>query len=1074
MSAELLQQRERSRQSLLRANTAVALVILVVLGLALGAAWLGVRASRLGEEAERGQRRAEAAENQARSELWHAYLAEAKSTRLGDTLDRGHASLDLIRKAAEIAPAGELRKEAIAALALPEFELEGSLPYMPTMTAYEFDATVSRCAVGLTNGDVVIYQMKEGVEVQRFQRSDSRIPDNQGAPVLMEFTKDGNRLSVRYRGGGLVVWELSTGRTCFQHETDLPRGPTSRGRFSSDGKYIIGPVRTPRDGIAVLEVESGREVAYFPEFTSFRHVSVRPGFPMFAANDGTNVVVFNWETHARIADLPFEAGVRSTKWSRDGKQLAIAGGLLEVHVWDFEKRHRIILSGYKSDVSSVAFDPTGQRLTSTGTDGSSHLWSLPDQRLLGTTTEGHITHWGENDLLGWEKHQGGLKTYRLRHSSVYRRISGPVNQADPSRMDLSPEGHWAISAVKREGLLVWNLREFTRPHWIPFTGIYSACFDATQPKLWITHRGGAEERGYHIVTNDDRRSLALDEPIKLTVLSGHRLNLVTSSRNGKAVAWVELPMGRAWIGPSDFSLPPVVLAPVAFNSLADEWSSPRGSGAISFSPDGRWVVCGRGGPFAVKVCDTRTGALVSELLEQEADVQFSPDGAWVIAASGLESVLFNTSNWGSSWHKAQERYYPKFCAAFSPDSTTVAIAKAPHSVILFETVTGREITELEAPDPSPITSIRWATQDLVVLATRENHIEQWDLASLRQRLVHLKLDGNAPTPSLAMTKPHPASESRAHLPIAWIGFSVVGIVGGVAGIALVSLRRHRRLIEDYTRTEALASQRETELEGEREVSRLKSSFVSMVSHEFRTPLGIIQSSAQILDRYLEKLPTEQRREQLRSITQNVRRMSHLIDEVLLLGKAEAGQMQFMPAPMALEDFCIQLVDEMHSATRRQCPIQLQSEPMPVALCDESLLRHMLSNLLSNAVKYSPPGSPVHMSLHRHGNHAVIEITDQGLGIPKADQGKLFTAFHRASNVRNIGGTGLGLTIVSRCVALHQGEIAIESQEGSGTRVTLRLPVFEPAELGNTPSSAKFPSTRTPKAKEPIDEKNTRD
>jgi signal transduction histidine kinase len=110
--------------------------------------------------------------------------------------------------------------------------------------------------------------------------------------------------------------------------------------------------------------------------------------------------------------------------------------------------------------------------------------------------------------------------------------------------------------------------------------------------------------------------------------------------------------------------------------------------------------------------------------------------------------------------------------------------------------------------------------------------------------------------------------------------------------------------------------------------------------------------------------------------------------------------------------------------------------------DEGLLRHVFTNLLSNAVKYSPEGSQVHFSIHREGTEAVFEVRDHGIGIPAEDQKRLFQAFHRASNVGGIAGTGLGLVIVKRCVDLHGGTISIESEPRCGTTFIVRLSVFD--------------------------------
>lgn len=238
---------------------------------------------------------------------------------------------------------------------------------------------------------------------------------------------------------------------------------------------------------------------------------------------------------------------------------------------------------------------------------------------------------------------------------------------------------------------------------------------------------------------------------------------------------------------------------------------------------------------------------------------------------------------------------------------------------------------------------------------------------------------------------------------------------------------------------------------EKELGEMKSNFVSMVSHEYRNPLEIVQSSSDILQRYADRLTPEQRAEHFRAIELAVRRMSHMLDEVLLLGKVEAGRMQFKPAPMDLRGLCERLVKETVAATAQRCPILLEfpSEFVNVE-GDESLLQHILANLLSNAVKYSPPGSPVRLTMSAEKGELIFRVQDRGCGIPVADQARLFQTFHRARNVRQISGTGLGLVIVKRCVEMYQGGITFESVEGQGTTFTVRLPAQATVAPDNSP------------------------
>ena len=229
---------------------------------------------------------------------------------------------------------------------------------------------------------------------------------------------------------------------------------------------------------------------------------------------------------------------------------------------------------------------------------------------------------------------------------------------------------------------------------------------------------------------------------------------------------------------------------------------------------------------------------------------------------------------------------------------------------------------------------------------------------------------------------------------------------------------------------------------ERELNELKSDFVSLVSHEFRTPLEIILSSADNLDRYHDRLPAEKREQLLRTIHKSVKRMAGMMEEVLVLGRVESGRMPFAPEDLDLPAFGRRLSEEIEAVHGGRCPIKLTVDgELPTAFADENLLRHILTNLLSNAVKYSPEGQPVDLTLAANGPDAVIQVRDRGCGIPAADQARLFQAFHRGANVRHVPGTGLGLLIVRRCLDLHGGDITCTSAEGEGTTFTVHLPLF---------------------------------
>jgi len=245
-------------------------------------------------------------------------------------------------------------------------------------------------------------------------------------------------------------------------------------------------------------------------------------------------------------------------------------------------------------------------------------------------------------------------------------------------------------------------------------------------------------------------------------------------------------------------------------------------------------------------------------------------------------------------------------------------------------------------------------------------------------------------------------------------------------------------VELQARVEILLRSRQLSLEL-KVANELKSRFVSMVSHEFRNPLNVISVSAQILERSGDKWSIEKQKEFLQRIQTASRKMTNMLDDVLLIGKASVGKQDFNPAPHELTKFCSELVTEIQLGSRNTHKIVFTSQEQYIVDVDEKLLRQILNNLLSNAVKYSPQASTIHFELAYQAGEVIFKIKDQGIGIPLEDQKQLFESFHRANNVGNIPGTGLGLAIVKQSVDLHGGKIAVESEVGLGTTFTVTLP-----------------------------------
>ena len=197
----------------------------------------------------------------------------------------------------------------------------------------------------------------------------------------------------------------------------------------------------------------------------------------------------------------------------------------------------------------------------------------------------------------------------------------------------------------------------------------------------------------------------------------------------------------------------------------------------------------------------------------------------------------------------------------------------------------------------------------------------------------------------------------------------------------------------------------------------------------------------MLEHYGHKWAEPKKLAHLHRIQTAAETMTQLLDDVLLVSKAEAGKLEFKPVFLNLAKFCCDLAEEMQLIAGTEHTINFGSLGQCTNVCmDERILRHMLTNLLSNAIKYSPIGSTVYFNLECDRVSAIFRIVDKGIGIPAADQAQLFQSFYRGSNVGAISGTGLGLTVVKKSVDVHGGEIAFASEVGVGTTFTVNIPL----------------------------------
>jgi len=252
---------------------------------------------------------------------------------------------------------------------------------------------------------------------------------------------------------------------------------------------------------------------------------------------------------------------------------------------------------------------------------------------------------------------------------------------------------------------------------------------------------------------------------------------------------------------------------------------------------------------------------------------------------------------------------------------------------------------------------------------------------------------------------------------------------------------YQAFLRDTTERKKMEKNIREALDKERELNLLKSRFISVISHEFRTPLSGIFGSVQLLEKHGSKWDDAKKQEYYKRIYSSIQYTNVLLDDVSIIGKDESGRLSANIQAVNVKKLYTQVICDLKSVYGKLVVIKTKNNYKSAEInTDESLLRHILNNIISNGIKYSE-NKPVDLLIEKYGLQGIqFSIHDRGIGIPAEDMKHIFKPFHRAVNAETIKGTGIGLTIVKRCVDLLQGTIEIESTEGKGTTVKVVLPV----------------------------------
>ncbi len=231
------------------------------------------------------------------------------------------------------------------------------------------------------------------------------------------------------------------------------------------------------------------------------------------------------------------------------------------------------------------------------------------------------------------------------------------------------------------------------------------------------------------------------------------------------------------------------------------------------------------------------------------------------------------------------------------------------------------------------------------------------------------------------------------------------------------------------------------LDKERELGDLKTRLMVTISHEFRTPLSIIYTSTELLEKFLDRMKPEQRAGHLHKIQQQISKLTELMDDISVIIHSSFDRVVPNFKSTDVRQLCETVLAESPAFAESRSRVQFDADPdLPRLRLDQRRIRYVLTNLLSNALKYSPPGSTVELRAHVENQSVVLTVLDHGIGIPPEEQSRVFEPFYRAQNVGNTGGTGLGLSIVKGVIDLHGAAIDLISEVGAGTQIAIIFPI----------------------------------
>lgn len=1044
---EARRQSDAVRGAMLRINTSVMVVLVAVLALALLAVVAGVRASRNLE-------RAEIAEAEAEHRLWNAYLAQARALRASGAADRRSLALNVLGLASAIRPSIELRNEAIATLALDELRPQAPLIPLPQdSAAVGFDSRLERYAIGGANGEVELYDATRRERLTTLS-APSLGPGTRLSVRSLAFDPDGNWLGARFYGGAVVVWEIATGKVRVSADV--------KALTNILGGVLFGPTRNrvhfvsaDRGGeIVAFDLETGQEVHHAIE-AGIHHFRFHPDGRRVAVAFGEDLRVFDFETGAEVSRWMHDSRTVLSAWSPDGRLLAVACQNGDVCLREIDSGRFSILRGHTEACLRLSFSPDSLYLASGSRDGTSRIWDVRQNGLVAITDAGVITHFGPDgrDLAVVRPNQG-LLAMRLSRGVGLELVHGSPDAGELLSADLSPSGRWGAVTRNRGFELHYfgDAEADDRSFFLPSTNASAVRILPDERGIVWCRDDGLEFRELPAATN---LSALIELPSRRLAMPGGA---------GAKAAAISLDGRKAVVELRDLRFVVVNLAgdpkPVFLNGTAraryqKSPASGTGSGRFAISSDGRWVAIGFGfGSGTVDrpmVWDATTGESVAILTNETGTVAFSPDGGSLAVAGSAGTTVYSVPDW--TLRRTLPRQEPATThgsMAWSGSGQELAVTATRQQVQLLGE-SDRLLATLGAPVPQSLNAIRMSRDGRVIVAATVNDLlHVWRMDRLRPELERLGLNWGMKSPEIGTRRTHGRSSFSAAVLLS----SLLGL-GCVTVFALVALRRHRLLIEQYVAADQLARDRSRDLENARvelmhsQKMKALGTLAAGIAHDFNNLLSVIRMSNKLIGR--EVPGHAEVSEHVATIEEAVQQGKQVVGSMLGYSRSSTESGDAKNVHEIVEETVSMLSKEFLQGITLTLELDRN---LPSVQLGGGKLEQMLLNLVVNASEAMNGRGRLRIAARRQhevptgfvlppaaaADYVEVTVEDNGPGIPPEIRDRIFEPFFTTKREGRRPGTGLGLSMVYAIAQAEGLGLRLETDLGHGSRFRVWIPV----------------------------------